>query len=87
VARYKTVVGDQIRLASLEILKRKVRAVWPGPPAADPVAFVFNKAEIAVLKRLAKGERIVGIDLSQERAVKELAWIARGGEYIDGVTY
>jgi len=81
--------GEEIRLRSLQIIKRKVVALQSPAPlkAADVIAAVFNPTEVGILKRLAAGERVAGIDLSQERAKKELAWIAHGGEYIDGVTY
>jgi hypothetical protein len=72
------VVGEPIRLASLDVLKRKVSATRA--MASDPVGAVFNESEVAVLRRLAKGERIVGIDLTRDRAKKELAWISHGGE-------
>ena len=84
------VVGDPVRLnSSLDIIRRKVwalRAQAADPaadPATDPVALVFNRAEIQVLERLARGERVVGVDLTKEEAEKELLWISLGGEYSD----
>ena len=51
--------------------------------AAGKVGAVFNPAEIEALERLARGERVAGVDFRREWAVEELAWIARGGEYDD----
>ncbi len=86
--RRKTVqvVGDPLRLNSyLRILRRKVDGLRTGKPMAPAayVASVFNQSEVAALKRVARGERTVGVDMTQEHAVEELAWIARGGQYPD----
>jgi len=73
VARYKRVVGDPVRLGSIEILRRKVIALRNG--ASDPVGVVFNPVEISILRRLAKGERIPKVVMTRERAEEEIAWI------------
>lgn len=70
---------DPLRLDSIGILRRKFRAQQAMAP--DMVGAVFNPAEVRVLERIAAGEVIIGVDLSQERAAKELAWIGRGGQY------
>jgi hypothetical protein len=77
---------DPIRLRSLDIIVRKVRAFKdPSLPFSGPayVAAVFNKSEIALLRRIAQGEWFPGITLDQKRAQEELDWIARGGTYPD----
>lgn len=79
--------GEEIRLNNLlAILRRKVRAFWPvETKAADPIGFVFNATEVAILKRLAKGEHVPNVSMTQEEAKEELAWMRRGGRYPDFV--
>jgi hypothetical protein len=81
----KRVDAEPIRLQSIEIFRRKVHAYKDNPSVlvSGPayVAAVFNKSEIALLRRIAQGEWFPGITLDQKRAQEELDWIARGGTY------
>ncbi len=79
------VVGDPIRLDWLSVMRRQIdtlRRAGPMAPAAR-IALVFNATEIGLIRRLAKGENIRGINLTQEQAAKKLAWIEAGGRYPD----
>jgi len=73
--------GEELRLNPLDVMKRKVRALQA--VAADQVGAVFNQSEIAAIRRLAKGEHIRNAEMTQEEAVRELAWVKRGGRYPD----
>ena len=76
--------GEEIRLSSLDILRRKVRAIQG--MAADQITAVFNESEIAIIKRLAKGETVRGVEMTQAEAARQLRRIALGGwwGYDDG---
>jgi hypothetical protein len=76
--------AEPIRLGVIEIYRRKVLA-YRSVPISGPahVAAVFNATEIEILKRVAAGEWFPGVHYSQDDAIKELAWVERGGRYLD----
>jgi hypothetical protein len=45
----------------------------------DVVGAVFTPEEIELLKHIAAGERIVGLDLPQHIAAYQMKWIGDGG--------
>jgi hypothetical protein len=74
------VVGQPIRLSrDLDTFKRKYKAIRTNVPMKDRRAFVFNDAEIAVLKRMDRGEQVpevvLPLDINRVRWAKmNLAW-------------
>jgi hypothetical protein len=72
---------DDLRLASLDIIKRKIRVAQAMLEGDERVAGVFNASELAVLRRIAAGEQIPSVRLSAQRAREELAWADAGGLY------
>ena len=88
MARYKVPTGVQVRLDWGDVMKRKVSAIRaeamkPSMPRRAVVAMVFNAAEIKTLQRMAKGERVGGVNLTKEEVANQLQWINLGGRYPD----
>ena len=43
---------------------------------------VFTPVEVDILERVARGERVIGVDLEARMAQVQLDWIANGGRYV-----